>query len=87
MKLLYKILIRLTFILGVASYLVTVGIAFVKNGFVIGVLSASLPLLSNAYWAYALWGEPSTFFQIYTNGQILLFFMILATIILQKLKH
>ncbi len=86
MKLLYKLLIRLTLSLGVISYLLTVGIAFVKNGFVIGVLSASLPLLSNAYWTYALWSEPDKFYQLYVSGQILLFLCIIFSFALHKLK-
>ena len=86
MKLIYELLIRLTVLLGIISYLLTVGIAFVKNGFVIGVLSASLPLLSNAYWTYALWSESDKFYQIYVNGQILLFLLIIFSIALHKLK-
>ena len=86
MKLIYELLIRLTVLLGIISYLLTVGIAFVKNGFVVGVLSASLPLISNTYWAYALWNESDKFYQIYVNGQIILFILILLSIALHKLK-
>ena len=86
MKLIYELLIRLTVLLGIISYLLTVGIAFVKNGFVVVVLSASLPLLSNTYWTYALWNEPDKFYQIYVNGQIILFILILLSIALHKLK-
>ena len=83
MKLIYELLIRLTVLLGIISYLLTVGIAFVKNGFVIGVLSASLPLISNTYWTYALWNESD---KLYVNGQILLFILIILSIALHKLK-
>ena len=86
MKLIYELLIRLTVLLGIISYLLTVGIAFVKNGFVVGVLSARLPLISNPYWTYALWNEPDKFYQIYVNGQIILFILILLSIALHKLK-
>ncbi|MBS70709.1 MAG: hypothetical protein CML91_04380 [Rhodobiaceae bacterium] len=86
MKLIYELLIRITVLLGIISYLLTVGIAFVKNGFVIGVLSASLPLISNTYWTYALWNESDKFYEIYVNGQILLFILIILSIALHKLK-
>ena len=87
MKQLYLVIVRITLILGVLSYLITVGIAFVGHGFVIGVLSASLPLLSNAYWAVNLWDSPEIFHTYYVNSQIALSILILLSIALNKISR
>jgi hypothetical protein len=54
MRIIQGILSRILFILGVIVYLSTVSIAFVSKGLVVGVLSASLPILSNIYWVQNL---------------------------------
>tara|TARA_Y100000590_G_scaffold470449_1_gene665098 strand:- start:2448 stop:2714 length:267 start_codon:yes stop_codon:yes gene_type:complete len=87
MKQLYLITVRITIILGILSYLVTVGIAFIGHGFVIGVLSASLPLLSNAYWAISLWESTEAFHFYYVNSQIALLILILLSVALNKLSR
>ena len=87
MKQLYLLTVRITILLGILSYLVTVGIAFIGHGFVIGVLSASLPLLSNAYWAISLWESTEAFHIYYVNSQIALLILILLSVALNKLSR
>ena len=87
MKQLYLLTVRITIILGILSYLVTVGIAFIGHGFVIGVLSASLPLLSNAYWAISLWESTEAFHIYYVNSQIALLILILLSVALHRLSR
>ncbi|MDB4225422.1 MAG: hypothetical protein ACKVLI_05905 [Alphaproteobacteria bacterium] len=64
MRIIQGILSRILFILGVIVYLSTVSIAFVSKGLVVGVLSASLPILSNIYWVQNLWTKTNILFGV-----------------------
>ena len=74
-----------TFIVGIIAYIFTVGIAFTTKGLVIGVLSASLPIVSNIYWVYSLWNETSTVYTLYVNINITLAMMILSCLLVQQI--
>ncbi len=80
-----KLIYPATIILGIVAYVFTVGIAFITKGFVIGVLSASLPILSNIYWVYSFWNETDTVYTLYLNINITLLVMVLSCLIVQQI--
>lgn len=80
-----KLIYPATIIVGIVAYVFTVGIAFITKGFVIGVLSASLPILSNIYWVYSFWNKPDTVYTPYLNINITLLVMVLSCLIVQQI--
>ena len=91
MKIIQGILSRILFILGVVIYLSTVSIAFISKGLVVGVLSASLPILSNTYWVYNLWPKSNILFGIdiyliYINAHFLFIGLACISFLIYKIK-
>ena len=80
-----KLIYPVTIIVGIIAYVFTVGIAFVTKGFVIGVLSASLPIISNMYWVYSFWNETGTVYTLYVNINLALAMMILLCLLVQQI--
>lgn len=72
---LFKLFANFIYLLGASAHIWTVYIAFTEGGFFAGVLSLFLPVLSEIYWIFKMFGDNNLYsISIIIISVIVLFF-------------